>query len=207
MFQHSTSILPRFLAITRPLTYSVSPITKRTFMVTFISSIWIVNSIWNFGPLLIADCLCENDTLRVIHNTTVGIFWILPIVAIFFMYINIVNEIFLKQSITSPRSSGLQLRGGVTIFWIVLIFLITCLPNSIYSFLHFIDDSGELFGLTAEVQRSLSVTTNLFKVTNCFLNPLIYFIRLKPFRTTFVRFRLNSNVSVISANTQKQLYI
>ena len=57
------------------------------------------------------------------------------------------------------------------------------------SFLHFLDDKGLLFGLSSDTQRILSISTNLFKATNCFLNPLIYFIRMKRFKTTLF-FRL-----------------
>ena len=58
-----------------------------------------------------------------------------------------------------------------------------------YSFLHFLDDKGLLFGLSSDTQRILSISTNLFKATNCFLNPLIYFIRMKRFKKTLF-FRL-----------------
>ena len=184
----------RFTAIICPLRYSISVVTKKSFILTSIATIWIVNGVWYFGPLLMIDLFCidHSTTRRIIHNVTVAILWILPILVILVMYISIVFEVFLRKrcqvgDLTSP--SGLQLRGAVTIFWIVLTFLLTCLPNSIYSFLHYLDDTGLLFGLSSDTQRILSISSNLFKATNCFLNPLIYFIRMKRFKTTLF-FRL-----------------
>ena len=185
----------RFTAIIRPLSYSISVVTKKSFIFTTIATIWIANAVWYFGPLLIIDLTCfyHSTTKRIIHNITIAILWILPIVVILVMYISIVYEVFLRKRCRVGDLGGspsrVQLRGAVTIFWIVLIFLLTCLPNSIYSFLHYLDDKGKLFGLSADTQRILSISTSLFKATNCFLNPLIYFIRMKRFKTTLL-FRL-----------------
>ena len=53
--------------------------------------------------------------------------------AVWVMYISIVYEVFLRKGCQAGSlGGGLQLRGAVTIFWIVLIFFLTCLPNSIY---------------------------------------------------------------------------
>jgi hypothetical protein len=188
--------LDRFLAITRPLRYSESCITRRTFMLGAIASIWAVNAVWNFGAAL-QECYCSSDTRRTVHNVLIGVLWILPVFVILIMYTGIIYEVFIKKPfIGHPRP-----RGAVTIFWIVLALLITGFPSSIYIFLHFIDDNGEMFGLSASIQRIISVFTSLLKVTNCFLNPLIYFIRMKPFKTTLLlnlRSKPSENININS---------
>ena len=181
--------IDRFTAIIRPLTYSVSIVTKRSFILASIATIWITNSIWHFGPLLLIDVFCvhHSTTKRIVFIISISILRILPILMIIIMYISIVYEVFLrKRRISDDPSGGPQRRGAVTIFWIVLTFLLTCLPNSLYSFLHRFDDTGLFFGLSSDTQRILSISTHLIKTTNCFLNPLIYFIRLKRFKTSFL---------------------
>ena len=128
--------IDRFTAIIRPLSYSVSLVTEKSFIVSFIVAIWVTNGLWYFGPLLFIDLVCKDHstTRTVIHNITVAVLWILPILVILVMYISIVYEVFLRKGCQagSLGGGGLQLRGAVTIYWIVLIFLLTCLPNSIY---------------------------------------------------------------------------
>jgi hypothetical protein len=190
--------LDRFLAITRPLRYSESRITRRAFMLGAIASIWGVNAVWSIGAALGEEGrYCSSDASRTVHNVLIGVFWILPVFVILIMYTGIIHEVFIKKPLIGhPRP-----RGAVTIFWIILALLVTGFPNSIYTFLHFFDDNGEMFGLSASVQRILSVFTDLLKVTNCFLNPLIYFIRMKPFKTTLLlkfRSKPSENINIIS---------
>ena len=174
--------LDRFIAITRPLSYSSSIITHRRFMISLIIVIWLVNGFFWFGPVLLYESFYKDKKRTYVHHATFAVFWLLPIVTIVVMYVGIIYEIFIKSAKCRPIRPT---NGTVTIIWIVLFLLLTCLPSSVYTFI-LILNGGEFFGLNATTSRMISIFSSTLKLSNCIFNPLIYSLRMKSFKTTLL---------------------
>ena len=194
--------LDRFISITRPLEYTVSSINRRRFVVCFIGCIWVINSFWCFGTTISFQCFCNDSYRKIVFIVCQAVFWLLPICIIIAMYLLMGYEVFIKKPFDGRvgGAQGVQLRGAVTTFWIVLALIVSSLPHSLYYFIHLVYD-GHMVGLSSSTQRIISVLLQFLKVSNCFINPVIYSLRMKSIRTTLIstlRPRRNVNIYFIS---------
>lgn len=156
-------------------------------MVSAISFIWLVNGFFWFGPALLFDCFCKDETRTNVHRASFVVFNILPLVIIFVMYIGIIYEIFIKRQEKRlfRTTNGLQLQGAVTIIWVVLFLLLSSVPSSIFTFI-FIFNEGQFVGLYGSSLRLMSVFVNILNLSNCVFNPVIYSLRMKSFKATLL---------------------
>ena len=172
----------RFIAIVIPLHYTTSYISDAKYMKFFITFIWGFNISW-YAPVLVLDSfhfnLFENE---IYYTCTYIICYAIPFVLIVAMHVWIFSEILNWRT---KRLGGLHTRGAVTIFWIFLALFITFVPGILYGIIHYYLPT--FFDTSAKTQRLLSASTNCLKVFNCFLNPLIYSLKMKSFKSTLVK--------------------
>ncbi|XP_023340825.1 cannabinoid receptor 1 [Eurytemora carolleeae] len=176
----------RFIALVTPLFYTTSLISNPRFMFGTILFIWTESLVVGLIPILASEFELNLMQKPVYNYMFIFIFYGAPILIIVILYAFIFYEIHKwrqKYRYLEFQPGAMQIRGAMTTFAIVLLLLLSYVPNLICWFLHI--ENPTIF--SEDTYSVVSILSNMLKTVNTLVNPIVYSLRMKTFKSSILK--------------------